>query len=268
MRRADALAEQFRSTSGQLRQLGTETDLRIGETVNQVNGKLEAIANLNQQIAAHPGQRQAALGPARPARQADRRGCRQPAGHPHRAVGRQRQPLFRSRPCAGARPQRIEAGDPGRSARSRASCRSRSRSAARASRPMPPRSAPASLPGWSGSATRTWRRRRRGWGNWPRRLRVPTTRSRPLGLDAGRQRRRRAVRVADGRRPMRRRGNSGNAALGRGGRRCVAVAGHRLPAQFRRQPVPLESLADGKVTTLASLPATSTASRSRSPPAA
>jgi flagellar hook-associated protein 1 FlgK len=55
MRRADALAEQFRATSGQLRQLGSETDLRIAETANQVNGKLEAIADLNHQIAATQG---------------------------------------------------------------------------------------------------------------------------------------------------------------------------------------------------------------------
>jgi flagellar hook-associated protein 1 len=55
MRRADALAEQFRSTSSQLRQLGSETDLRIAETTNQVNHKLEAIANLNHQIVATQG---------------------------------------------------------------------------------------------------------------------------------------------------------------------------------------------------------------------
>ncbi len=55
MRRADALAEQFRATSGQLRQLGSETDLRIAQTANQVNDKLEAIADLNHQIAATQG---------------------------------------------------------------------------------------------------------------------------------------------------------------------------------------------------------------------
>ena len=55
MRRADALAEQFRSTSAQLRQLGSETDLRLAETANQVNDKLDAIANLNHQIVATQG---------------------------------------------------------------------------------------------------------------------------------------------------------------------------------------------------------------------
>lgn len=55
IRRAAALAEQFRATATQLQQLGSDADLRIGETVNQVNGKLEAIANLNQQIASTQG---------------------------------------------------------------------------------------------------------------------------------------------------------------------------------------------------------------------
>ena len=55
MRRADALAEQFRSTSAQLRQLGSETDLRLAETANQVNDRLEAIADLNHQIVATQG---------------------------------------------------------------------------------------------------------------------------------------------------------------------------------------------------------------------
>lgn len=55
IRRAASMAEQFRATATQLQQLGADTDLRIGETVSQVNGKLEAIANLNQQIAATQG---------------------------------------------------------------------------------------------------------------------------------------------------------------------------------------------------------------------
>ncbi len=55
IRRAAAMAEQFRDTAGQLQRLGADTDLRIGETVEQVNSKLEAIANLNRQIAATQG---------------------------------------------------------------------------------------------------------------------------------------------------------------------------------------------------------------------
>ena len=55
IRRAGAMAERFRATATQMQQLGADTDMRIGETVNQVNGKLQAIAYLNQQVAATQG---------------------------------------------------------------------------------------------------------------------------------------------------------------------------------------------------------------------
>jgi flagellar hook-associated protein 1 FlgK len=55
IRRASAMAEQFRATATQLQQLGKDADLRVGVTVSQVNTKLEAIANLNRQIAATQG---------------------------------------------------------------------------------------------------------------------------------------------------------------------------------------------------------------------
>lgn len=55
IRRAGSLAEQFRGTATRLQQLGAETDLRIGAAVEQVNGNLQAIADLNHQIALTQG---------------------------------------------------------------------------------------------------------------------------------------------------------------------------------------------------------------------
>src|SRR5690606_24107964 len=52
LQRADALATQFRATSQRMAQLGAEADLRIADSVETVNGRLEAIADLNRLIAA------------------------------------------------------------------------------------------------------------------------------------------------------------------------------------------------------------------------
>ncbi|NLD56100.1 MAG: flagellar hook-associated protein FlgK [Burkholderiaceae bacterium] len=51
LQRAEALAVQFRATSQRMAQLGVEADLRIADSVEAVNGRLDAIADLNRLIA-------------------------------------------------------------------------------------------------------------------------------------------------------------------------------------------------------------------------
>ena len=53
LRRADTLADRFRSTAGALSMMASDTDARIADSVGVVNGQLEAIARINRDIAAN-----------------------------------------------------------------------------------------------------------------------------------------------------------------------------------------------------------------------
>ncbi len=55
LQRAGALATQFRATSQRMGQLGAEADLRIADSVEALNGRLDAIADLNRLIATTQG---------------------------------------------------------------------------------------------------------------------------------------------------------------------------------------------------------------------
>lgn len=55
LRRADVLATQFRETSRRMEQLGTEANLRIADSVDALNSRLESIAELNRLIATTNG---------------------------------------------------------------------------------------------------------------------------------------------------------------------------------------------------------------------